>query len=130
MRHKLSAHRPPNRNRRAALLKWLPFPTAGWARYIFGDARIYRQGEPLMKIKLATGVVILPQRNPLYVAKEIATLDLLSGGRVILGIGSGWLKEEFDALGLDFRTRAAPDASATDSSPRSARSRSSRSFSE
>jgi probable F420-dependent oxidoreductase len=59
------------------------------------------------KIKLATGVVILPQRNPLYVAKEIATLDLLSGGRVILGIGSGWLKEEFDALGLDFRTRGA-----------------------
>ena len=59
------------------------------------------------KIKLATGVVILPQRNPLYVAKEVATLDLLSGGRVILGIGSGWLKEEFDALGLDFRTRGA-----------------------
>jgi probable F420-dependent oxidoreductase len=57
------------------------------------------------KIKLATGVMILPQRNPLYVAKQIATLDLLSGGRVILGIGSGWLKEEFDALGLDFRSR-------------------------
>lgn len=59
------------------------------------------------KIKLATGVMILPQRNPLYVAKQVATLDLLSGGRVILGIGSGWLKEEFDALGLDFRTRGA-----------------------
>src|SRR6516225_4074431 len=56
-------------------------------------------------IRLATGVVILPQRHPLYLAKEIATLDLLSAGRVILGIGSGWLKEEFDALGLDFRTR-------------------------
>jgi probable F420-dependent oxidoreductase len=58
-------------------------------------------------IRLATGVVILPQRHPLYLAKEIATLDLLSGGRVILGVGSGWLKEEFDALGLDFRTRGA-----------------------
>jgi probable F420-dependent oxidoreductase len=58
-------------------------------------------------IRLATGVMILPQRHPLYVAKEIATLDLLSGGRVILGIGSGWLKEEFDALGLDFHTRGA-----------------------
>jgi probable F420-dependent oxidoreductase len=51
--------------------------------------------------------VILPQRHPLYLAKEIATLDLLSGGRVILGIGSGWLKEEFDALGLDFHARGA-----------------------
>jgi probable F420-dependent oxidoreductase len=59
------------------------------------------------KVQLATGVVILPQRHPLYLAKEIATLDLLSGGRVILGVGSGWLKEEFDALGLDFRTRGA-----------------------
>jgi probable F420-dependent oxidoreductase len=59
------------------------------------------------KIHLATGVVILPQRDPLYLAKEIATLDLLSAGRVILGIGSGWLKEEFEALGLDFHTRAA-----------------------
>ncbi|MGH8012422.1 MAG: LLM class F420-dependent oxidoreductase [Candidatus Binataceae bacterium] len=58
-------------------------------------------------IRLATGVVILPQRNPLYLAKEIATLDVLSNGRVILGIGSGWLKEEFDALGLDFHTRGA-----------------------
>jgi probable F420-dependent oxidoreductase len=56
-------------------------------------------------IRLATGVIILPQRHPLYLAKEIATLDLLSGGRVILGVGSGWLKEEFEALGLDFHTR-------------------------
>jgi len=58
-------------------------------------------------IKLATGVMILPQRHPLYVAKEVATLDVLSGGRAILGIGSGWLKEEFDALGLDFHQRGA-----------------------
>lgn len=58
-------------------------------------------------IKLATGVMILPQRNPLYVAKEMATLDVLSHGRTILGIGSGWLKEEFDALGLDFHARGA-----------------------
>jgi probable F420-dependent oxidoreductase len=59
------------------------------------------------KIKLATGVLILPQRHPLYVAKEVATLDQLSGGRAILGIGSGWLAEEFSALGLDFHTRGA-----------------------
>jgi probable F420-dependent oxidoreductase len=58
-------------------------------------------------IKLATGVMILPQRHPLYTAKEVATLDRLSGGRVILGIGSGWMKEEFDSLGIDFHRRGA-----------------------
>ncbi len=57
------------------------------------------------QIKLATGVLILPQRHPLYVAKEAASLDVLSQGRFILGVGSGWLKEEFDALGLDFHSR-------------------------
>jgi probable F420-dependent oxidoreductase len=59
------------------------------------------------KIKLGTGVLILPQRHPLYVAKEMATLDVLSNGRAILGIGSGWLEEEFTSLGLDFHTRGA-----------------------
>ena len=58
-------------------------------------------------LRLGTGVIILPQRHPLYLAKEMATLDVLSKGRAILGIGSGWLKEEFDALGLDFHTRGA-----------------------
>jgi len=58
------------------------------------------------KIKLATGVVILPQRHPFYVAKEFATLDVLSGGRAILGIGVGWLEEEFNALGVPFEERA------------------------
>ena len=62
------------------------------------------------KIRLATGIVILPQRHPLYVAKEVATLDVLSGGRVILGIGVGWLQEEFDALGIPFEERAARTA--------------------
>jgi probable F420-dependent oxidoreductase len=56
-------------------------------------------------IKLATGILILPQRHPIYTAKEVATLDLLSGGRVILGIGSG--KEEFEALGINFHHRGA-----------------------
>jgi probable F420-dependent oxidoreductase len=58
-------------------------------------------------IKLATGILILPQRHPLYTAKEVATVDVLSGGRAILGIGSGWMKEEFDSLGIDFRKRGA-----------------------
>lgn len=56
-------------------------------------------------IKLATGVMILPQRNPVVLAKELATLDHLSGGRMMLGIGSGWLAEEFDAIGVPFEER-------------------------
>ena len=56
-------------------------------------------------IRLATGILILPQRNPGVVAKEIATLDRLSGGRVELGVGAGWLAEEFAALGVPFDDR-------------------------
>jgi probable F420-dependent oxidoreductase len=59
------------------------------------------------RIKLATGILILPQHNPVVVAKQVATLDYLSGGRVLLGIGVGWLKEEFDALGASFEDRGA-----------------------
>jgi probable F420-dependent oxidoreductase len=58
-------------------------------------------------IKLGTGILILPQRHPAYVAKEVATLDVLSKGRVILGIGIGWLEEEFKALGIPFESRVA-----------------------
>ncbi len=57
------------------------------------------------KLRLATGILILPQRNPLILAKELATLDDLSGGRLELGIGVGWLEEEFDALGIPFEGR-------------------------
>lgn len=56
-------------------------------------------------IRLATGILILPQRNPITLAKEVATLDQLSGGRVELGVGVGWLEEEFDAIGIPFRER-------------------------
>jgi probable F420-dependent oxidoreductase len=56
-------------------------------------------------LRLATGILILPQRNPFVVAKEVATLDQLSGGRVILGVGIGWLEEEFRILGADWEGR-------------------------
>lgn len=59
------------------------------------------------RLRLATGVMILPQRNPLVLAKQLATLDHLSGGRVELGVGVGWLEEEFDALGVSFADRGA-----------------------
>ncbi|HVN83319.1 MAG TPA: LLM class F420-dependent oxidoreductase [Candidatus Binatia bacterium] len=63
-------------------------------------------------LRLATGIVILPQRHPIYVAKEVATLDVLSHGRAIFGIGVGWLAEEFEALGIPFAERAARTAEA------------------
>lgn len=58
-------------------------------------------------LRLGTCILILPQRNPLVLAKEIATLDRLSGGRVELGIGVGWLQEEFDAIGVPWERRGA-----------------------
>jgi probable F420-dependent oxidoreductase len=57
------------------------------------------------KIKLASGIIIVPQHNPVVLAKQIGTLDHLSGGRILLGIGVGWLREEFDALGVPFEAR-------------------------
>jgi len=57
------------------------------------------------RMRLATGILILPQRHPIYTAKEVATLDQLSDGRVTLGIGIGWLQEEFLSLGIPFEER-------------------------
>jgi probable F420-dependent oxidoreductase len=59
------------------------------------------------RLHLATGILILPERNPVVLAKTLATLDHLSGGRVELGIGVGWLKEEFAALGIPWERRGA-----------------------
>ncbi|MBI3757420.1 MAG: TIGR03619 family F420-dependent LLM class oxidoreductase [Deltaproteobacteria bacterium] len=64
-------------------------------------------GVATKKILLGTSVVIVPYRNPLQVAKAVATVDLVSHGRHLFGVGIGWLKEEFDALGEPFSERAA-----------------------
>jgi probable F420-dependent oxidoreductase len=59
------------------------------------------------KIGLGTEVLVLPQRHPTLVAKQVATLDTLSGGRVRLGVGVGWQESEYDAQGVDFHQRGA-----------------------
>lgn len=74
-----------------------------------------RMGDPLVllavaagvttRLKLGTGVLVLPLRHPLVTAKAIATLDRASGGRVKLGIGCGWVREEAEIFGIDFDTR-------------------------
>jgi probable F420-dependent oxidoreductase len=58
------------------------------------------------RIRLGTAVCLVPQRNPVYTAKSVATADWLSGGRVDFGVGIGWLREEFDALDVPFAGRA------------------------
>jgi len=58
------------------------------------------------RIRLATGICLVPEHNPLVLAKTVATVDYLSGGRFILGVGIGWLAEEFQALGVPFERRA------------------------
>jgi probable F420-dependent oxidoreductase len=75
----------------------LPDPLI-WMAYVAAATR---------RVNLATGIMILPQHNPVVVAKQVATLDHLSNGRILLGIGVGWLKEEFEALGVPFEDRGA-----------------------
>jgi probable F420-dependent oxidoreductase len=97
------------------------FPDAYTSRYPYGrDGKMPAKAstpmpDPLVwltwvaahttRIRLGTGILILPQRNPVVLAKEVATLDAMSGGRVELGIGVGWLREEFDALGVPWPNR-------------------------
>jgi probable F420-dependent oxidoreductase len=57
------------------------------------------------RIKLGTGIVLVPERHPLLLAKEVSTLDLFSGGRFLFGIGAGWLREETEIMGGDFDHR-------------------------
>ena len=59
------------------------------------------------KIRLGTGIIILPQRNPVVLAKELASADVLSNGRLIFGIGVGYLKPEFEAIGAPFDHKGA-----------------------
>jgi probable F420-dependent oxidoreductase len=59
------------------------------------------------RVKLGTSVLVLPFRNPLVMARQVTTLDILSGGRLILGVGVGWMEEEFQAAGVRMKERGA-----------------------
>jgi probable F420-dependent oxidoreductase len=59
------------------------------------------------RVRLGTGICLVPQRQPVYTAKLVADVDFLSGGRLDFGIGIGWLREEFEVLGVPWRDRAA-----------------------
>lgn len=58
-----------------------------------------------IRMKLGTGIVLVPERHPLLLAKEVSTLDVFSGGRFLFGIGAGWLREETEIMGGDFGHR-------------------------
>ena len=62
-------------------------------------------GSHTASIKLATAILITPLRNPALLAKTAATIDVISNGRLELGVGLGWQKEEFEAAGVDFENR-------------------------
>jgi probable F420-dependent oxidoreductase len=87
-----------------------PCPTGRWL-----DAGGHHAQDPFVmlalvaavttKLRLLTGILVLPYRNPFITARAVATLDVFSGGRVILGMGAGYLKGEYRALGVDFEQR-------------------------
>ncbi|HUA35048.1 MAG TPA: LLM class F420-dependent oxidoreductase [Candidatus Binataceae bacterium] len=62
-------------------------------------------GAATKTIKLGTGICLVPERDPIITAKEIATLDFYTGGRFLFGIGAGWLKDESEIMGVEFRRR-------------------------
>jgi alkanesulfonate monooxygenase SsuD/methylene tetrahydromethanopterin reductase-like flavin-dependent oxidoreductase (luciferase family) len=87
-----------------------PYPLGGpipdfFAALIDPFVGLARASTVTKTIKLGTGICLVPERNPLLLAKEIATLDHFSGGRFLFGIGAGWLKEETEIMGGDFAHR-------------------------
>ena len=87
-----------------------PFPAGGPIPDVYGHMSdqficLAMAAATTTRIKLATGITLVPEHNPIVAAKQIATLDYFSGGRVIYGIGAGWLREESEILGVDFPRR-------------------------
>ncbi len=86
-----------------------------WDHVLLGVDPSFPIHEPLLiltavaartsRIKLGTGILVMPTRNPVILAKELATIDHISNGRLIVGAAVGWYKREFDSLGVDFTKR-------------------------
>ena len=76
-----------------------------YAHFIDPFVALARASGVTSRIKLGTGIVLVPERHPLLLAKEVSTLDLFSGGRFLFGIGAGWLREETEIMGGDFDHR-------------------------
>ena len=76
-----------------------------YSHFIDPFVALGRASGTTQKIKLGTGIVLVPERHPLLLAKEVSTLDLFSGGRFLFGIGAGWLREETEIMGGDFDHR-------------------------
>ena len=88
-----------------------PFPSTGgeipeaYSHFTDPYIALARASAVTTTIKLGTGITLVPERNPLLLAKEIAALDLYSGGRFLFGVGTGWLREETELMGGDFEHR-------------------------
>jgi probable F420-dependent oxidoreductase len=76
-----------------------------YAHFIDPFIALARASGTTSRVKLGTGIVLVPERHPLLLAKEVSTLDLFSGGRFLFGIGAGWLREETQIMGGDFDHR-------------------------
>src|SRR3989442_9798063 len=83
------------------------FPLTGEVGFVEPFVAIAFAAALTTRIRLGTGICLVPQRSPLYTAKQVADCDVLSGGRFDFGVGIGWLREEFEALGMRFVDRAA-----------------------
>ncbi|MFL6122646.1 TIGR03619 family F420-dependent LLM class oxidoreductase [Actinophytocola sp.] len=88
----------------------VPPPPIGWFHpgYVLGDplTTLSHLAAVTTRIRLSTGVMLLPLRNPVITAKQVATADVLSGGRITLGIGMGYIRAQADAVGVPFTGRA------------------------
>ncbi|HEX2154197.1 MAG TPA: TIGR03619 family F420-dependent LLM class oxidoreductase [Acidimicrobiia bacterium] len=79
-------------------------PEAPWVDALIAMAAA---AEATETVDVGVGVLIIPLRNPLVLAKQLASIDVFSGGRTVIGVGAGWLREEFEALRADFDNRGA-----------------------
>lgn len=84
-----------------------PSPVPPWVPFLDPVVALTAVSQHTRRVLLGTGIIILPQHNPLVLAKELASLDVVSGGRLLFGVGVGYLEPEFRALGIPFEDKGA-----------------------